>query len=107
MNGYWIVKVNVLDSEKQNLYKSYASKAVKKYNGRYLVRGGTSITKEGNDFERNVVVQFPSFEDAQQAYESDEYQTAKKILGENKDRIFTIVEGYNDEWKIIGPNQAF
>ena len=30
MNGYWIVKVNVLDPEKQNLYKSYASEAVKK-----------------------------------------------------------------------------
>ena len=27
------------------------------------------------------------------AYESNEYQSAKKILGDNKDRIFTIVEG--------------
>ena len=97
MNGYWIVKVNVLDPEKQNLYKSYASAAVEKYNGRFLVRGGAAITKEGKDFDRNVVVQFPSFEDAQKAYESDEYQSAKKILGENKDRLFAIAAGYEDE----------
>ena len=97
MTGYWIVKANVLDPEKQNLYKSYASEAVKKYNGRFLVRGGAVITKEGKDFERNVVVQFPSFEDAQKAYESDEYQSAKKILGKNKDRLFAIAEGYEDE----------
>ena len=93
MKGYWIVKVNVLDIEKQKEYASYAGEAVKKFEGKFLVRGGEQSTKEGKEYQRNVVVEFPSYEQAKSAYESNEYQSAKKILGSNKDRIFAIVEG--------------
>ena len=93
MKGYWIVKVNVLDLEKQKEYATLATEAVNKYQGQFLVRGGKQSTKEGKEYERNVVVEFPSYEQAQSAYESVEYQSAKKILGDNKDRIFQIVEG--------------
>ena len=93
MKGYWIVKVNVLDLEKQKEYATFATEAVNKYQGQFLVRGGKQSTKEGKEYERNVVVEFPSYEQAQSAYESEEYQSAKKILGNNKDRIFQIVEG--------------
>ena len=93
MKGYWIVKVNVLDLEKQKEYATFATEAVNKYQGKFLVRGGKQSTKEGKEYERNVVVEFPSYEQAQSAYESEEYQSAKKILGDNKDRIFQIVEG--------------
>ena len=93
MKGYWIVKANTVNAEKQKDYASFASKAVEKYKGKYLVRGGQSLDKEGLIFERNVVVEFDTYEIAKQAYESEEYQYAKKILGDEKDRIFAIVEG--------------
>jgi len=93
MKGYWIVKVNVLDMEKQKNYVAHAGEAVKKFEGKFLIRGGEQCTKEGKEYERNVVVEFPSYEQAKNAYESNEYQSAKKILGDNKDRIFAIVEG--------------
>ena len=93
MKGYWIVKVNVLDLEKQKEYATHAAEAVNRYQGQFLVRGGKQSTKEGKEYERNVVVEFPSYIQAQIAYESEEYQSAKKILGDNKDRIFQIVEG--------------
>ena len=92
MKGYWIVKVNVLDLEKQKEYATLATEVVNKYQGQFLVRGGKQSTKEGKEYERNVVVKFPSYEQAQSAYESEEYQSAKKILGDNKDIIFQIVE---------------
>ena len=47
MKGYWIVKANTINSEKQKEYASFASKAVEKYGGKYLVRGGQSLDKEG------------------------------------------------------------
>ena len=93
MKGYWIVKANTVDSEKQKKYASYASETVKKYGGCYIVRGGENITKEGKEYERNVVVEFPSYEIAKQAYESVGYKRAKEILGSSKDRMFAIVEG--------------
>ena len=93
MKGYWIVKANTINAEKQKEYASFASKAVEKYGGKYLVRGGQSLDKEGLVFERNVVVEFDSYKIAKQAYESEEYHLAKNILGNEKDRIFAIVEG--------------
>ena len=40
MKGYWIVKVNDLHLDKQKIYKELATETVKKFNGRFLVRGG-------------------------------------------------------------------
>ena len=93
MKGYWIVKANTINVEKQNEYAPLASIAVKKYGGRYLVRGGESITKEGIEYERNVVIEFDSYQLAQEAYASEEYDNTKSVLGNDKDRILTIVEG--------------
>ena len=92
--GYWIARVNVRDSEAFKKYASRAKLAIEKHGGKYVARGGKFSVLEGkHDFERNVVVEFPSYEQAKSAYESNEYQSAKKILGNNKDRIFAIVEG--------------
>ena len=93
MKGYWIVKANTVDSEKQKEYSSYAKKAAEKYGGKYIVRGGECLTKEGLEYERNVIVEFDTYSIALEAYESEEYKTAKDILGNAKDRIFAIVEG--------------
>ena len=93
MKGYWIVKVNDLHIDKQKIYKELATETVKKFNGRFLVRDGKNITMEGREFERNVIVEYETFDLAKQAYNSDDYQNAKKILGEDKDRLFAIVEG--------------
>ena len=93
MKGYWIVKANTVDVDKQKQYSSYAKKAAKKYGGRYIVRGGQNLTKEGSEYERNVIVEFDSYDIALKAYESEEYKMAKDMLGNSKDRIFAIVEG--------------
>ena len=96
MKGYWIVKVNDLQLDKQKIYKELATEAVKKFNGRFLVRGGKNITMEGREFERNVIVEYETFDLAKQAYNSDDYQNAKKILGEDKN---LFVELSYDSWK--------
>ena len=93
MKGYWIVKANTVDVEKQKKYSSYAKKAAEKYGGRYIVRGGQNLTTEGSEYQRNVIVEFDSYDIALEAYESEEYKIAKDILGNSKDRIFAVVEG--------------
>ena len=62
MKGYWIVKANTINQEKQNKYAPLATAAVKRYGGKYLVRGGKSLTKEGIEYERNVVIEFDSYQ---------------------------------------------
>ena len=80
MKGYWIAKVNVLHPDKQKMYAELASKAVQKYDGKFLVRGGSQVIAEGKEYERNVVVEYSSFDNAKKAYNSKEYQEAKNCL---------------------------
>ncbi len=91
--GYWVAKANVNFPEKQQKYGKLAEAVLEKYNGRFLIRGGRQETKEGVEYMRNVVVEFPSYEDAIDAYESKEYQDALKVLDGGADRLYAVVEG--------------
>ena len=93
MAAYWIVRVNVLNAEKIQAYAPLAAAAVEALGGKYLARGGTYDTKEGTEYARNVVVEWPALEVAQRAYESPEYKLALDALDGGADRLFVIVEG--------------
>ena len=45
--GYWVAKANVIDGDKQGAYGKLAEGVIAKFNGKFLVRGGEQITKEG------------------------------------------------------------
>jgi uncharacterized protein (DUF1330 family) len=93
MAGYWVVKIRVTDTEAYGAYAKLASEAVAKYGGRFLVRGGPATTMEGEDFPRNVVIEFPSVEQALTCYKSPEYQKALTCQEGAADRMFAVVEG--------------
>ncbi len=92
--GYWVAKANVNSTEKQQDYGKLAEAVLKKFNGKFLIRGGRQETKEGEEYMRNVVVEFPSYKEAIDAYESKEYQEALKVLDGGADRLYAVVEGY-------------
>ena len=94
MNAYWIVRVTVTDTDKYNKYIKLAGSAVDQYGGRFLARGGRCITKEGQERERNVIVEFPAYEDAVACYESPEYGEALSLAKDAANRDFCIVEGF-------------
>ena len=92
--GYWVAKTNVNSSEKQQNYGKLAEAVLEKFKGKFLIRGGRQVTKEGEEYMRNVVVEFPSYKDAVDAYESKEYQDALKVLDGGAERLYAVVEGY-------------
>ncbi len=92
--GYWVAKDNVNSPERQQNYGKLAEAVLEKFNGKFLIRGGRQETKEGEQYMRNVVVEFPSYEIAVEAYESKEYQEALKVLDGGADRLYAVVEGY-------------
>lgn len=77
MKGYWIAHVTVTDPDQYKLYAEAGPEAFKKYGARVLARGGRSTQLEGDGRPRNVVIEFPSFENAVACYNSPEYQSAK------------------------------
>ena len=98
MKAYWIAKVNVDDNEAYEEYAKRVTPALAKYNGKFLVRGGKFEILEGkNEYERNVVIEFPSIDIARKFYNSKEYQDAKSFRDGKADFNAIIIEGVNTE----------
>ena len=92
--GIWIaVYEKIENTETLKKYAVKATVAIAKYSGKFLVRGGKNITLEGKKSPRTVIVEFPTFADAEKCYNSDEYQEAHSILKGSAKRNLQIIEG--------------
>ena len=92
MAGIWVVHVDVTDPDKYAEYIKGSSQVASAYGGEFIARGGRYKQTEGRDYPRNVIVRFPSYEKAVEAYESEEYQAIVGLAKEASDRQFTILE---------------
>lgn len=91
--AYWIARVTVTNPDQYKGYADLAPVAFKKFGARILARAGRHDNLEGEGRPRNVVIEFPSFDDAIACYKSPEYQAAKaKRAGAGIAEI-VIVEG--------------
>lgn len=92
MAGIWIVHVDVTDDDRYADYIKGSTAVAAKYGGEFIARGGRYQQKEGKEYARNVLVRYPTYERAVEAYESDEYQAIVGIAKESSDRLLTILE---------------
>ena len=92
--AYWIAQVIVSDPDQYKLYAESAPLAFKKYGAVILARGGRSKQMEGKGRPRNVVIEFPSFDNALACYASREYQSAKAKRKGAGQAAIVIVEGF-------------
>tara|TARA_B100001093_G_scaffold46143_1_gene39237 strand:- start:2046 stop:2333 length:288 start_codon:yes stop_codon:yes gene_type:complete len=94
MKGYVVcVYKSISNEEKLKKYAVKARAAVKKFKGKFLIRGGKAIINEGNSSPRTVVIEFPSYEEANLFYNSKEYQEAHEILKGYAIRHHQTIEG--------------
>ena len=94
MKGYVVcVYKSISNEEKLKEYASRAKAAVEKYKGKFLIRGGKSINNEGEKSPRTVVIEFPSYDEANSFYNSKEYQDAHSILKGHAIRHHQTIEG--------------
>ena len=94
MIGYVVcVYKSITSEEKLKEYAVKARAAVEKYKGKFLIRGGRSTTNEGHKSPRTVIIEFPTYDVANQFYNSNEYQQAHDVLKGYAIRHHQIVEG--------------
>lgn len=93
MKGYWVAHVTVTDPAQYQKYIEGSAIAFKKYSAKILARGGKYEGLEGNTHARNVIIEFPSYEDALACYRSQEYQAAKAKRADAGVADIVIVEG--------------
>ena len=92
--AYVLVQVDVTNTQQYGEYTKLSPGIIEKFGGRFLARGGRTMTLEGAPARgRVVVVEFPSFERAQEFYNSQEYQAAKKVRAGAATAQFVLVEG--------------
>ncbi len=80
MAAYILARVEVTDWDRYKEYVKETPGAIKKYGGKFIVRGGEMETLEGpEETRRLVLIEFPSLEKAKEFYYSQEYQETKKL----------------------------
>lgn len=94
MAGYVIAQMSVTDPEAFADYPGQAGPTVAAFGGRYVVRGGTIDSIEG-DWEpgRVVIIEFNSVAQAKAWYDSQMYEEAKALRIRSTISSLMIVEG--------------
>ena len=94
MKGYVVcVYKSISNEEKLKEYAVKARAAVENHNGKFLIRGGRSKIREGDSSPRTVVIEFPSYDEANNFYQSKEYQNAHDVLEGYAERQHQTIEG--------------
>jgi uncharacterized protein (DUF1330 family) len=93
--GYWIARLDVTDPDAYRQYVAANGVAFAKFGGRFLVRGGKFEAMEGTSRQRNVVIEFPTYEAALACWTSPEYKKAHKLRANASMGELIIIEGYD------------
>lgn len=93
--GYWIAHVDISDPEGYKRYQAANAEPFAQYGAKFLVRAGESETAEGTARSRHVIIEFPSYQAAQECYYSAGYQHAKSLREDAGIADLIIVEGYD------------
>lgn len=90
---YIIARITVTDPTRYAEYVTMASAAIRKHGGTALARGGRFEALEGEARPRNVIIEFPSFEEARAYYLSADYQAAVQHRAPAATAELVLVEG--------------
>ena len=92
--GYWIAAYrSISDPSKAAAYGEAARPVLKAAGGQFLARSNDVTAFESGLEQRIVVIEFPSRQAAVDAYQSEAYQRALKLLDGGAERDLRIVDG--------------
>ncbi|HEX6267029.1 MAG TPA: DUF1330 domain-containing protein [Burkholderiales bacterium] len=95
MKGYWVARSKINDPVEYRKYTDRVPGILAKYGGKVLARGGRFRILEGPaKFQRFVVIEFPSLEQAVACHDSPEYREAAAFRRSGAGEVeLVIVEG--------------
>jgi uncharacterized protein (DUF1330 family) len=97
MPGYLIANLDIRDTALFQKYRDQVAPLIKRFGGRYLVRGGELRSVEGAlPVKRLIVLEFPSLAEAQRFYDSDEYRPILQLRLDSCVSDVVLVEGYSE-----------
>lgn len=89
-----VVEISIHDPDTYKEYMLLAPPTIARHKGKYLVRGGTTETLEGDwKPQRFVVLEFPSAQAAKDWWSSPEYTKARKVRERCATARMLLVDG--------------
>jgi uncharacterized protein (DUF1330 family) len=96
MTAYIVARVAVSDPSLLKEYMAETPTIISKYHGKFIARGGPTVTFEGPaESRRIIIIEFPNMADAEAFYNSPEYTEARKLRNGVAVAEFIAVEGIN------------
>jgi uncharacterized protein (DUF1330 family) len=94
MPAYLLAEIEITNPEGYKSYTAVVPDSIKKYGGRFLVRGGAVHSLEGEWPERRrVIIEFPSVDAARKWWDSPDYEKAKGLRRANSKGRLLLLEG--------------
>lgn len=94
MPAYLIYRAHVHNADAYRAYMARTPDAIAAFGGRFLARGGETLTLEGEpETARVIIVEFPSLHAAQAFYDSAIYRAAIPLRQDVADVQMVIVDG--------------
>jgi len=95
MAAYAVGRIKITDLEKFKEYQKGVPATIAKHGGRYLVRGGETTTREGEEeTNRIVILEFDTMDALKGWYDSDDYADLKAMRLSASEGQMVLVEGY-------------
>jgi uncharacterized protein (DUF1330 family) len=92
--AYVLAQVEVTNPQQYAEYAKLSPGIIASFGGRFLARAGRAATLEGPPARsRVVVIEFPSFDKAEEFYKSPAYTAARKVREGAAQAQFVVVEG--------------
>lgn len=90
--AYWIANVTITDPDAYAGYQAVAPAAFAAHGARFLARGAGE-TLEGTPWQRRVLIEFDSLEQARACYNSPAYRAARAARAGACRADITLIEG--------------
>jgi uncharacterized protein (DUF1330 family) len=92
--AYVLVQVTIDDVEGYEAYKQLTPETVARHGGRFVVRGGEVDVVEGEPpYERVVILEFDTLEQARRWYDSPEYTKARALRQAHSSGVVMLLDG--------------
>jgi uncharacterized protein (DUF1330 family) len=96
MPAYVLAEIEVTDPEGYKGYTAVVGESIRKYGGRFLVRGGATVELEGEwPARRRVILEFPSTEVAMAWWDSPEYAKPKALRRAHSTGRLLLLAGFD------------
>ena len=94
VKGYLLGQITISDKSQYKKYDSKIGKVIEEFGGKYLVKGGLRIVKEGNPcFQRDVLVEFKDVKAAQRFFLSQQFKEISKVRKAGSTGVLLLLNG--------------